>query len=91
MYRKVNRFKREYIGAINSSKDYILFLDGDMELIEGWIEDAIQIIENYEEVAGIVGIRYNVIVYPNNQEKIIQINYPEKQLKSYLLWRRCIT
>ena len=73
--------KGRYIGAINSSKDYILFLDGDMELIEGWIEDAIQIIKNYEEVAGIVGIRYDVIVYPNNQEKIIQKNYPKKQLK----------
>lgn len=54
--------KGRYIGAINSKKDYILFLDGDMELISGWLEEAIGIIASKANIAGIFGIRNDFII-----------------------------
>lgn len=46
-----------YIGAINSQKKYILFLDGDMQLQLGWIEIAIGYLETNSIYSGVIGIR----------------------------------
>lgn len=58
--------KGRYVGALNSSKEYILFLDADMEVFEGWIETAIKVISNNPLYAGVIGIRNDIIFTDSN-------------------------
>lgn len=44
-----------YVGYKHTSSDLILFLDGDMELYNGWLERALKLIEAKPEVAVITG------------------------------------
>ena len=45
-----------HIGASLCQNEYIMFLDGDMELTEGWIEAGIKNIESSQEFVGAKGI-----------------------------------
>lgn len=44
-----------YIGYKHTTGEFILFLDGDMELAEGWLEKAFQIFNDNPEVALVTG------------------------------------
>ena len=66
---KILRLKKEwfksphagrYIGTINSSGKYVFFLDADMIVKEGWIEAALDILDKYENLAGVTGVMYNI-------------------------------
>jgi len=45
-----------FIGFMHSRGKYIQFLDGDMVLDKNWFKNAVPILENDEQVAGVVGI-----------------------------------
>lgn len=45
-----------FIGFLYSRGNYIQFLDGDMVLDENWFKNAVPLLENDEQVAGVVGI-----------------------------------
>lgn len=40
-----------YVGYQHTSGAYVLFLDGDMELCQGWLEKALQVMKNAADVA----------------------------------------
>lgn len=42
-------------GQVATSSEYILFLDGDMELVNGWLEPALALLRGSPDVAGIAG------------------------------------
>jgi len=44
-----------YIGYKHTTGKFIIFLDGDMELVEGWLEKALQIFRDRSEVAIVTG------------------------------------
>src|SRR5690348_14872807 len=44
-----------YVGFKHSFGEYILFLDGDMELCRGWVECALEIMANDPQIAAITG------------------------------------
>jgi glycosyltransferase involved in cell wall biosynthesis len=44
-----------HIGMLYSRGDWLLFLDGDMELVEGWLEKALDYLQEQPDVAGISG------------------------------------
>lgn len=45
-----------FIGFLYSRGNYIQFLDGDMELDIYWFKNAVPVLENDDQVAGVVGI-----------------------------------
>lgn len=44
-----------FVGYQHTSGAYVLFLDGDMELIPGWIERAIDVLEEHPDIAVVAG------------------------------------
>jgi glycosyltransferase involved in cell wall biosynthesis len=44
-----------YTGFKNTTGEYVLFLDGDMELYDGWLEKALDVLAQRPEVAGVTG------------------------------------
>lgn len=46
-----------YIGFRNTSGKYILFLDGDMALCNGWLEQGIKLLEEKSDLGAVTGIR----------------------------------
>jgi len=44
-----------YIGYKHTTGKFILFLDGDMELVEGWLEKALNILRDEPEIALVTG------------------------------------
>lgn len=70
-----------YIGAKYVQNDYVLFIDGDMELNPNWIKNALNIFEKSESIAGISG-------YLNKKYK--EHNYPKvvKRIRGVMLFRR---
>lgn len=62
------------VGFQYSKKDYLLFLDGDMELQRDWFKNISEIIRNSNnEVAGVIGIRRDY-VYTAKDKDILCIN-----------------
>ena len=45
-----------FIGFMHSRGKYLQFLDGDMVLDKNWFKNAVPVLENDEQVAGVVGI-----------------------------------
>jgi glycosyltransferase involved in cell wall biosynthesis len=60
-----------YIGYRHTSGQLICFLDGDMELFPGWLEQACQIFSHRPEVAALTG---NIVDWPQteNTRKMIE-------------------
>jgi glycosyltransferase involved in cell wall biosynthesis len=54
-----------YIGFCQTTGDYVLFLDGDMELCEGWVDQALEILAQTPDLAVITGF---VIDLPKTAE-----------------------
>ncbi|MBN1449860.1 MAG: glycosyltransferase [Anaerolineales bacterium] len=51
-----------YIGMKNTCGDLLMYLDGDMELIKGWLEQAVPILLNDQKLAGIAGYRRDIYI-----------------------------
>lgn len=49
-----------FVGVNNTCGKYILIIDGDMELLIGWLEKALDYMENNPEVGMVVGRQYDV-------------------------------
>lgn len=45
-----------YVGCVNTKGKYRLFIDGDMELISGFIDKAIDFLEGNEQAAAVAGL-----------------------------------
>lgn len=43
-----------YVGTHHASGDYLLFVDGDMEVVDGWLDDALDLIQR-DSIAGVTG------------------------------------
>lgn len=43
-----------YVGTHHASGEYILFVDGDMEVVDGWLDDALELVQR-ESTAGVTG------------------------------------
>jgi glycosyltransferase involved in cell wall biosynthesis len=48
-----------FLGVLNTSGRFILFIDGDMELIPGWLECAVDFLEKDDSAAAVVGRLYD--------------------------------
>lgn len=57
-----------YIGYQHTTGDYVLFLDGDMELCEGWIEQALPVLNEQSELAVLTG---HVIDLPITDQPVV--------------------
>jgi glycosyltransferase involved in cell wall biosynthesis len=44
-----------YVGYTHTMGDYVLFLDGDMEFCQGWLEQAFRIIQSRPDIAVVTG------------------------------------
>ncbi len=51
-----------YIGYKRSRGKYVMFLDGDMELFPGWLEQAFALLESSPEIAAANGVRVDLPV-----------------------------
>jgi glycosyltransferase involved in cell wall biosynthesis len=51
-----------YIGTCYTRGELIMYLDGDMELIEGWLDYAVPFLLGHPEIAGVGGYRHDVYV-----------------------------
>lgn len=49
-----------YTGFENTTGEYVLFLDGDMELVPGWLQEAIGVLDESPDVAAVTGRRLDV-------------------------------
>lgn len=49
-----------FIGTHQTSGDYVLFLDGDHELYEGWLQRAMTILENNADIGVVGGFRIDI-------------------------------
>ncbi|KAA3620026.1 MAG: glycosyltransferase [Calditrichaeota bacterium] len=49
-----------YVGFKHTTGDFILFLDGDMELCPHWLDKAMELIQNQSEIAAITGQRIDL-------------------------------
>lgn len=43
-----------YVGTHHATGDYLLFVDGDMEVVDGWLDDALELVQR-ESTAGVTG------------------------------------
>lgn len=44
-----------YVGADRARGDYLLFVDGDMELVDSWLDPALDLVRSRPNVAGVTG------------------------------------
>lgn len=50
-----------HVGYLNTTGNYLLFLDGDMELIPGWLAEAVEVLDFDPEIAAVSGKRIDVL------------------------------
>ena len=63
-----------YVGYQHTSAELCLFLDGDMQLCEGWLEEAVSFLYNHSDVAVITG---ELIETPKSANFVIPV-VPER-------------
>jgi len=49
-----------YVGLKNTESEYVLFLDGDMEIFPGWLNRALEVIHQDPKIAAITGERIDL-------------------------------
>lgn len=81
-----------YIGMHNTWGDLLLYMDGDMELVDGWLDKAIPFISHHPESAGIAGYRQDIDLQNEYTEKQNQVHDKEpvevKHFGGAALYRR---
>lgn len=75
-----------YVGFHHTEGDLVLYMDGDTELVPGWLRSAIAVIQQYPKIAGVTGICVDV---PKNSTPSLSINNPEFSFREvkYLIGR----
>ena len=56
-----------FLGILNTQGQYILVIDADMELLDGFLEKALLFMEENKDVAGVAGICREIQVTDNNE------------------------
>lgn len=93
-----------FSGVNNTRGDYVLIIDGDMELREGWVEIALKYMGENERVGAVVGKHYDVysslhktydkprICTESNllEKKRDEINEVEYVFRSSVFRRKCL-
>jgi glycosyltransferase involved in cell wall biosynthesis len=51
-----------YIGMHYTRGSMILYMDGDMELVAGWLEQAVPFLGEHSELAGVAGYRHDIYI-----------------------------
>ena len=51
-----------YVGMRYTQGDLILYMDGDMELVAGWLEQAVPFLAGRPELAGVAGYRHDIYI-----------------------------
>jgi glycosyltransferase involved in cell wall biosynthesis len=64
-----------FSGVNNTSGEYVLIIDGDMELLPGWMEKAIDFLVKNPRVVSVVGRHVDIAVFP---EGICRVVNPRK-------------
>lgn len=49
-----------YVGMHHTHGDFIMYMDGDMELMPGWLDKAVPFLQEHPELAGVAGYRRDV-------------------------------
>ena len=55
-----------FSGVNNTTGKYVLIIDGDMELLAGWVNKALEFLDGNSKCAAVMGKSYNIY---RNQEK----------------------
>lgn len=86
-----------FVGFKHTSGDLVLFLDGDMELCNGWMERALTLFENRPDVAVVTGPWINLPMSTNHNDKVnsnfLKYEYNDKQglqLGGAAMYRRSV-
>lgn len=67
-----------YIGTVNSTGKYVLFLDADMTLDINWINKGLEALENEKNTAGVTGVMYSYLhVQRVGEGRLIQLPFGE--------------
>jgi glycosyltransferase involved in cell wall biosynthesis len=66
-----------FTGVNNTSGKYILIIDGDMELLEGWIEAGLDLMNRDLQVATVMGRQYDVYDLQAGTSKSPQFRRPD--------------
>ncbi len=56
-----------FVGFTNTTGKYVLFLDGDMELLGGWLRNAIDVLDGDEVIAAVGGRRIDLPLDATNE------------------------
>lgn len=59
-----------YIGMLYTRGEFIMYLDGDMELISGWLEQAVPFIMERSDLAGVTGHRRDINLNEGPSQKL---------------------
>ena len=60
-----------FSGVNNTTGEYVLIIDGDMELLPGWMEKAIDFLVKNPRVVGVVGRHVDVMVSPDGTCQVV--------------------
>lgn len=71
-----------YIGYEHTLGKYVLFMDGDNELYPGWLEIALAILEEHDDVAGITGTRILLREDDNEEDKPPLVKVHSEEFKT---------
>ncbi|MFC2169334.1 glycosyltransferase family 2 protein [Acidobacteriota bacterium] len=66
-----------YVGMQNTDSEYVLFLDGDMELYSGWLDCGLEVIEQNTKIAAITGERIDLPKQAGKNDKPPLVTYDE--------------
>ncbi len=66
-----------YIGIENTESEYVLFLDGDMEIYPGWLNSALEVLHQNPKIAAITGERIDLLKRAEMKDKPPLVTYDE--------------
>jgi glycosyltransferase involved in cell wall biosynthesis len=60
-----------YVGFMNTTGEYVLFVDGDVELIAGWLSTAIDVLDADDSIAVVGGRRIDVPLEATGERHLV--------------------
>ena len=75
-----------YVGYKQSRGEYILFLDGDTELIPGWLEHALRVMRETADVGAVTGVVMNLPTSAITQELRESTHNTQTPTSREVLW-----
>jgi glycosyltransferase involved in cell wall biosynthesis len=78
---KLSPSAARFTGTNYACGEYLLFMDGDMELVNGWAEEAIGFLEANNDVAAVMGKQYDIYVTADGERSEPHVSRDGKGLK----------